>query len=1085
MKQESRFNFDIAKVISQKDLVSHRVDIVIALILAVFGGITSFLNAQQIPDAVTTDFYAQDAWFGSDIPTVFGNISSTQSDFGRNNKHPLFPILIYPIVFGLGKILSLDSLTSTRVVVALVAALWLGFLYGLFRLMGCRLLDATLFTLVGAVSSASFFWFAVPESFSFGSLTILLALFVVAVAQHRKVSPLWYVGVGIVGVGVTITNWMAGLLATFVSFRWKKALTITGVTFVIVNGLWILQRIVFRNSGFPFSPKTFFGEKKFISGPESDSVLGALSSFAYKTIVMPAIQITDSTSRPGWPKFIANPLALGSSGMWGTIATVAWTGLLILGIWGFFSTQKHPRLRIVLGLTILGQMFLHSIYGTSETFIYALHFAPLLVTLAAFSSLTRLRWVGLALAAVLVVSAGINNRSQFHFAAMALMDYGTPQQQLQAQIHARPSDHWPRSAGHVLLASPGSVSEAKAYYEPGGSFSPMVGSFGVSIWVVDDKGNLKATSDEIPLSQIQQKLIYASSQALPAIEAKTDYYQASWSLAKPGIWQLKLTAPVNAATKPVIVIRSAGPAGGAVKTLNWDGTRLRINDRWTLTNTPNFANVYLGSERSSNWTRDKATAVQTEDARGWAYARLELPPGESWNLFIEDTIPPSPSALTATPILANLQLNLPDPQFASSLQAQLSHLMMGMVGTRTRPMDPVSYALPRFRDGAYEMVALARAGQLEVARQLSSYFAETDFLNGIQMDIDIPSVGIWALTAVAQQINQPEYDQWMWPHLQRKVKLIQDLIASNRPGYPTTQSVKVPFSEYPDFLSFEMAAGNMAGTQGLISLDYAANIMGYRALQDAATIAERLKRSTEAAQWRSQAQQLRKVWQEDFDQQFAGLDAIYTSGLWPSGIAYANQKTFEQGLQSRWNETHDDKGDYQEMPVEPYFNLAEAHQWLYLDRADRVWSTLKWFWDHQASPGLYTWWGPGQDGSVPESFSRWHQFRGWANPPYATPHYWTAAEMLLLQLDMLAYVDESESSQTLVLGSGIPAQWLNQPLSVKGLFVGGQRVNWAWDGKQVNVQVQGDSMKVRLGQAFPSNTVVKQTVIQPSELTPT
>ena len=64
----------------------------------------------------------------------------------------------------------------------------------------------------------------------------------------------------------------------------------------------------------------------------------------------------------------------------------------------------------------------------------------------------------------------------------------TPRQEVLAEMETRPGDPWPRGIGHVLLAVPGSIEKQKAYHEPGGSFSPEVGSFGVSIWITDPKG---------------------------------------------------------------------------------------------------------------------------------------------------------------------------------------------------------------------------------------------------------------------------------------------------------------------------------------------------------------------------------------------------------------------------------------------------------------------------------------------------------------------------------------------------------------------------------------------------------------------
>jgi len=139
-----------------------------------------------------------------------------------------------------------------------------------------------------------------------------------------------------------------------------------------------------------------------------------------------------------------------------------------------------------------------------------------------------------------------------------------------------------------------------------------------------------------------------------------------------------------------------------------------------------------------------------------------------------------------------------------------------------------------------------------------------------------------------------------------------------------------------------------------------------------------------------------------------------------------------------------------------------------LENPDKVWKTLHWFWQHQTSPGLYTWW----EGEKRLS-TRWESIRGWVSPNPVTPHYWTAAEMLLLQLDMLVYLDNSETEPTLVIGAGIPKEWLNQTMAVKGLSLPNSQVDWQWDGKQINVMLRGERYKVRLGSAFPAETLLQ------------
>ena len=133
--------------------------------------------------------------------------------------------------------------------------------------MGCYRLDAAIFSLLGGVSAAAVFWLVTPESFPLDSVTIILGLAVVAFAQTRPLTPGWYVAVNIITVSITITNWMVGLLATAVNHRWQQALKIVVTALLLATGLWILQRIVFTNSGFPFQLGTFIGEKKFVSAP--------------------------------------------------------------------------------------------------------------------------------------------------------------------------------------------------------------------------------------------------------------------------------------------------------------------------------------------------------------------------------------------------------------------------------------------------------------------------------------------------------------------------------------------------------------------------------------------------------------------------------------------------------------------------------------------------------------------------------------------------------------------------------------------------------------------------------------------------
>jgi hypothetical protein len=134
---------------------------------------------------------------------------------------------------------------------------------------------------------------------------------------------------------------------------------------------------------------------------------------------------------------------------------------------------------------------------------------------------------------------------------------------------------------------------------------------------------------------------------------------------------------------------------------------------------------------------------------------------------------------------------------------------------------------------------------------------------------------------------------------------------------------------------------------------------------------------------------------------------------------------------------------------------------------------LEWLWNHQASPGLYTWWESNTSKDVVTPFRLWEKTRGWDKRPHVTPEYQSAAEMLLLQLDMLAYDDSLADEPTIVVGSGVPKAWIDAPMSVQRIPTRHAEVGWSWDNHQMRVTVRGCRCKVKLGPAFPPDTPIR------------
>lgn len=412
-------------------------DIAIVVVLAFVAGFALYQITERLYPLIT-DYQTMDVWFHTDAPRVFDDMTKYSAPHDRTSVHPLFVLLVFPIVNFVKTAFFQTPTTAVKIVLAGVASLWVSLLFVTFRLIGCQQLDAILFSILGAISAAAMFWLAIPDVYPFAGLTILLGLTFIALTEHRKLSPLWYVVVSALTLSITVTNWMLGIHWTIVNHPWKKALLITLKAWVLVVLLVLVQKVIFptTNAGFIKLHSTIQGEEKYIQIKDFAGSLRVIQSFFFHTIVMPSVRMLNDPNLK-LERLSAQISLPGSGSIWGSLATFLWIALLCLGLWGFFSIRKHLRLRVALGLTLLGQLALHLMYGTDETFLYTLHFAPLLLVLAALSTLTPARSLALVLTGMLVVSAGINNVMQLNQA----IDLFTSHEFTSKQVQSIPSLH--------------------------------------------------------------------------------------------------------------------------------------------------------------------------------------------------------------------------------------------------------------------------------------------------------------------------------------------------------------------------------------------------------------------------------------------------------------------------------------------------------------------------------------------------------------------------------------------------------------------------------------------------------------------
>ena len=357
-----------------------------------------------------------DAWFQADLPRVLANMVDARSNHYRTKVHPIASIVIHPAVTGLRALWPGTDLQAAMRVTGLVAAVWIASFYALCRLLGTGRAGAVCFSLLAIGSAAFQFWFAVPETYSFGSLTLLWVLLVAALAARRPVSDRLLVLASVASLSITVTNWVAGLALAVVQRPWRRALGISIVALLIVAALAVVQRFFYQ-----FAKLFFLGSREeaaYMNLTQSGTLPDKLAGMFWSPLSLPQV-LVQATEAPRLNWLTVQLSAPGSGSLAGTLALGLWSVLLVAGALGLARSPKWRDFGKVLALTLAAQVAMHLVYG-EETFLYAAHFLPLLLAVAVFAQHSPLGRLAPAIALLAAALAAFHNSAAFADAARLL-----------------------------------------------------------------------------------------------------------------------------------------------------------------------------------------------------------------------------------------------------------------------------------------------------------------------------------------------------------------------------------------------------------------------------------------------------------------------------------------------------------------------------------------------------------------------------------------------------------------------------------------------------------------------------------------
>ena len=1028
------------------------------------------------PGAIDAEAWSH-SWFYSDPWRVIE--SQTTDTQLRNNVHPFYGIVTNPPTRAL---MAVTGLSPHEAVMAVQRAIVFAMLLALTTLLARlkhRTLDIVLGALLVATSASLLFFTSVAETFAWGALSIFLALHILHRPDGAPAPGVrTFAAAGLVSLGMTITNWMSALIGLIWEKSWLKRALVVGLTLLGAVLVIIAQKLVFADS--PTPSIWLINEAGYVSIPDLGLLLARLESFFLYAQIAPA-PIVSPPLDTVWSPPVLNMLqplsqALGNISPLGWLGWAAWAGLLSWAALRFVRRQARARTMIVLALFVLFQCALHLIYGESP-FLYALHFTPFLAVFAleAMRDAAALKlWIARALAALAILAAIPSNQAAFD-ASLARVEEFTPEAlRLRAEMARRPADFADTPRGHVFIGALNAPVAEKGVVAPGGGFSPAPGSFGLSVLRLDAQGAAAARVGE-PLSETLTPLGagvgYRATTALGAVEITP---------LRGGAWRYRFVGEPGGAL--AIDLRGFGPAAGPLTRIARVSEReIVLNHAWRLS----FAappRALVGRDEQIGGAFEAGDAFGSES--GWAQARVVMA-RPSIDLVI--TPEGRAAAESATiPLRPAPTLDLNDAPFADALRTQVLTLAASVTSNETRPYDPLYADGAWPQDTAYTAVALAASGNGDLAKAIIRAALPRDFYGDHISEAHAPGLSLWALDQVARRTGDEESLREAWPHVLRKVDLMARCANPDVRGLFSLSDERTIWPRHR-YVCGPPLDGLVTGEIGLqLALSHATAFTqaGYSA---AARIAETLGHPQLAQAWREEAQRLRDAWNVALAQsggnravldwamhsidwlgddlrlnmkvlaqsrgQYVGCFScnVYfeQSALWPTWTGAPSRSALTSLFAERHAEEWGQSGPSVRY-AEPASAVAMAHQLLYVGETEAARARLDWFLANTQAPHLAQW-GATAFNETPRG--AWASLR--AAPPaeqLIQPHYWTAAEMAMLQLDMLAYVEPIAGREPVLhIGAGSTPAWRGRASAAGPIMTELGPVCWRWDGRSLRV----------------------------------
>jgi hypothetical protein len=635
----------------------------------------------------------------------------------------------------------------------------------------------------------------------------------------------------------------------------------------------------------------------------------------------------------------------------------------------------------------------------------------------------------------------------------------------------RPSWIWPRADSHVVLGVEGAPDVYKTFVEPGGAFSPGVGSFGVSLWVWLEGERRLVAPERMARPELRDRLLGGM---LPIVRSRwrAGDLEIDLRLAADGYGGPHQGADVlgvrvtnrgdkQVAARLLLAVRSLGPAGGPVRSIAYSAELrgLMVNDRPAVLGQRQPSAAGCCSPGEDHREISEALLVgevparsQAADADGWAGGclayRLAIDAGAVWEGGWDFPLWPSwsepPGLLAARcqiPALDRLEaladgwrerleatgVELPDARLTEAFYACLTHTLMAWVDDEAR-IASLCYPFFWLRDGAYQLHMLDKAGLHEPVRAcLTRLLTEPWPAGGFGPEGDAPGQLLWLLAEHWLLTRDDDWLREIYPRVRERCVLLFDMRRRKAPLHAPQGRVLPRTRLHPDGTLVCEAArdGLIQGRMDWHRPVFWVNAWAFVGLRRAVEMARALGETGDAETWSVEAGALSRALASPAAR-FGSNERDFVCAMWPTDARHPSDPATRQEFERRWHTLRlDDQNHYHGEPRWRYFELGEAHNNLRLGERERTLLTLEQFLRSEDAPGLYAW---AEGDFTGDPTGDWRFVRGWwperranrRNGSPIVPHGWVGAEFALLVRDLLVFEDDG----ALVIGAGVRPEWL-------------------------------------------------------------